>query len=63
MIIRNIISYIVKSAFADNVPTKMDEKTFWTRCFQSAFFYRDKQSKVKDTIFDKLAAEEEQGKS
>jgi hypothetical protein len=46
----------------------MDEKQFWTRCFQSAFFYRDRQANqpttktIKDQIFDKLAAEEEKGK-
>ncbi len=40
----------------------MDEKEFWTRCFQSAFFYRDKlAAKTRDSLFDIAALEEEEG--
>jgi hypothetical protein len=39
----------------------MGEQEFWTRCFQSAFFARDrKQIKAKDSLFDKIAVEEEE---
>ena len=39
----------------------MNDTEFWTRCLQSAFFYRDRlTNKIKDPIFDKAAQEEEE---
>lgn len=39
----------------------MSEQEFWTRCLQSAFFYRDRSTnKIKDPIFDQAAIEEEE---
>jgi transcription initiation factor TFIIH subunit 1 len=47
----------IKQAYVSNVPDKLSEKEFWTRCLSSAFFYK---SKAKDELFDKIAAEEQE---
>jgi hypothetical protein len=52
---------VVKKMYDEMVPKQISETEFWTRCLQSAFFYRDRQTnKIKDPLFDKAAMEEEE---
>jgi hypothetical protein len=53
----------VKRAYHEHVveQKKLSDVEFWTRCFESAFFHRDRADRTqkKDPIFDLIAVEED----
>lgn len=51
----------IKRKHQDTVPSKMDEKEFWTKFFQSQYFHRDRSTNKSDKdVFSTLAQEEEE---
>jgi transcription initiation factor TFIIH subunit 1 len=58
---------VVQRAYLDNVPTKMSEKEFWIKYFQSQFFHRDRLKGAVvpgpgDELFSKYASEVDKDK-
>jgi transcription initiation factor TFIIH subunit 1 len=52
----------VRLKYIQNVPSKMSEKDFWTKFFQSYYYRRDQINSTANDIFSDCSTKDEEGK-